>query len=75
MLDTERQKRIYWHLVGIYNFSPKATEPYFSKTSCECCKSTFGGERYEFTGIVGKAHDGELVEITCCVDCFMYLFG
>lgn len=74
MLDTERQKKIYWYLVGIYNLSPAAKEPYFSKTSCECCKSELAGERYEFTGIVGKRHDGERVTISCCVDCYVHLF-
>lgn len=67
-----RTRRIY--LIGCYNFVPKATEPYFGKAPCECCKSELAGDRYEFTATVGTAHRNERVDISCCVDCFMYLF-
>lgn len=75
MTDTERQKKIYWYLIGIYNLSPALTEPYFSKAPCECCKNMLAGQRHEFTGTVGRAHDNEQVTISCCVDCFVYLFS
>lgn len=76
MLDTERQKKIYWYLVGIYNLSPTTKEPYFGKSPCECCKSDLAGERYEFTGIVGKVHNNnEKVTVSCCIDCYLYLFS
>ncbi len=78
----ERKSRIETYLIGIYNLSPEAKEPYFSKASCECCKSTLAGDRYEFTGRVGIEHkDGsgnvnlkEEVELSCCVDCYTWLF-
>lgn len=75
MLNADRQEKLYEYLMGIYNLSPAAKEPYFSWSPCECCKSQLAGERYEFIGIVGKKHDGERVEIACCVDCFGYLFS
>lgn len=79
----ERKRRIYSHLIGIYNLSPKSKEPYFSKAPCECCKSELAGDRYEFTGRVGVEHGGtsgyvnlkEKVDLSCCVDCFLWLFS
>lgn len=62
------------YLEGIYNLTPKAAEPYFSKTPCPCCGSTLAGERYEFTGTIGKKHTNERAEFICCIDCFEYLF-
>lgn len=42
----------------------------FSWQSCECCGSTFGGDRY-------PAHyvetDGKIGHIEICVDCLLYL--
>ena len=75
MLDADRQKIIDNQLVGLYNFAPLQKEPYFSWSACECCKSKLGGERYVFSATVGKAHNNEHTEISCCVDCFMYLFS
>lgn len=76
MKTEEREKKIYWHLVGIYNLSPITDrEPYFSKAPCECCKSELAGDRYEFTGTVGKKHTDERATITCCVDCYTWLFS
>ena len=75
MITKERAKKIYWHLVGIYNLVPPNKEPYFSKAPCECCKSELAGDRYEFTGTVGKKHTNERADIACCVDCYLYLFS
>ena len=74
MTEQERKDKIYWHLVGIYNFSPAAKEPFFGKAPCPCCRSELAGDRYEFTGTVGKKHSGERITEVCCVDCFEYLF-
>lgn len=42
----------------------------FSWRSCECCGSTFGGDRY-------AAHylddDGKIGHVEVCVDCLMFL--
>jgi hypothetical protein len=77
IMDTitkEHKAKINKYLDGIYNLSPTASESYFSWSSCECCGSTLGGNRYDFTGTVGKAHNNERIELSCCVDCFGYLF-
>lgn len=76
----EYKRRIDVYLEGIYNLSPAAKKPYFSKAPCEYCKSELAGERYEFTGQVsiGMLENDvkkEIVELTCCVDCFEYLFS
>lgn len=73
-ITIEHKAKIDEYLEGIYNLSPVAKEPYFSWSVCECCGSTLGGDRYEFTGIVGKIHSSERIELSCCVDCFGYLF-
>ena len=76
----ERKRRVDIYLIGIYNLSPAAREPYFSHVRCECCKSMYAGQRYEFTGRVGiPLKDGridfkETVNSSCCFDCFEYLF-
>lgn len=73
-MTKEQIAKINACLVGVYNLSPAAKEPYFSKSPCKCCKSTLFGNKYEFTGIAGTAHTNELVKFSCCVDCFEYLF-
>lgn len=81
MKVTKKHKaKIDKYLVGIYNLSPAAKEPYFSWSPCECCGSALGGDRYDFVGITGTkgtsgiVHLGEKIELSCCVDCFGYLF-
>lgn len=75
MTEKERREKIYWHLVGIYNLAPSAVLSYFGKAPCECCKSELAGDRYEFTGTVGKKYTNERIEVICCVDCYLYLFS
>lgn len=78
----ERKRRIDVYLIGIYNLSPKMKDSYFSKSPCECCKTELAGDRYEFTGRVGtERNDGsggvnlkETVELSCCIDCYLWLF-
>lgn len=41
----------------------------FSWQSCECCKSSLGGNRYAAHGFV----DGELCHLDVCEDCLCYL--
>lgn len=74
MNTKERKKKIYWHLVGMFNFAPSAVLPYFGKAPCECCKSELAGNRYEFTATVGKQHTNKRETVVCCVDCYEYLF-
>ncbi len=75
--ERNRIKKINKYLEGIYNLSPvtnKTQEPYFSSKPCECCSSTLGGNRYDFVGKLGKNHDADKIELSCCVDCYTYLF-
>ncbi len=46
------------------------TEPYFSWSSCECCGSHLGGDRYDCNGYNPKT--GEIYEYSVCVDCMYY---
>ena len=73
--DNHYAQAIKVHLAGIVNLSPVVKGPYFSKSPCECCKDELAGDRYDFTGRV-KVGDKlkEKVEISCCIDCFGYLF-
>ena len=45
-------------------------EGYFSWSSCECCGSTLGGDRY---AAHGRMTDGSLVHFDVCVDCLWYI--
>lgn len=74
MITEEHKARIDGYLKGIYNLSPASEEPYFSRYPCECCNSSLGGDRYDFVGRLGKRHDAEITELSCCTDCFGYLF-
>lgn len=74
-ITEEHKAKIDRYLAGIYNLSPTSKEPHFSRCSSECCGSTLGGDRYDFTGRLGKKHDAEIIELSCCVDCFGYLFA
>ena len=73
-ITKEHIAKINTYLEGIYNLSPTAAESYFSWYPCKCCGNTLGGDRYDFIGRMGKAHDSEIIELSCCVDCFGYLF-
>lgn len=73
-ITEEHKTKIDKYLEGIYNLSPTANEPYFSWHACGCCGSILGGDRYEFIGKLGKTHDSEIIELSCCVDCYGYLF-
>ena len=69
-----RKKKIKAYLQGIPNLSPcTQTEPYFGKAPCETCGSTKAGDRYEFIGTLGKKHT-PVMKISCCVDCYGWLF-
>lgn len=46
-----------------------AEEPSFSWSSCDCCGSTLGGDRYPAHGWLGKT----LVHLDVCTDCLYYL--
>ncbi len=74
MNTAKHQKQIKRLLEGIYNLSPKASEPYFGKTSCNCCGSDIAGDRYELTGTLGLPHTSRRVELSCCRDCYLYFF-
>lgn len=74
-ITKEHQAKINKYLEGIYNLSPTAKEPYFSWSPCECCGSPLGGDRYDFLGRIFEGNDlKEVIELSCCVDCFGYLF-
>ena len=73
-ITKEHKAKIDKYLEGIYNLSPTFAEPYFSWSACECCGSILGGDRYDFIGKLGKTHNSEIIELSCCVDCFGYLF-
>ena len=45
-------------------------EPSFSWSSCECCSSGLGGDRYDITCREGD-RTGEIVELEVCTDCFV----
>ena len=45
-------------------------EPYFSWSSCECCGSSLGGDRYHANGINKYTHEVNCYEI--CPDCLYY---
>jgi hypothetical protein len=70
----DRTKAIAENMDGLYNFSPLATEPYFSKMACETCGTKLYGNRHDFSATIGKRHDCRRQIVSCCVDCFMYLF-
>jgi len=74
MTEKERAIEIYRYLVGVFYLSPASQEPYFSKEPCSCCGSTLAGDRYDFTGTIGKKHGAEKITENCCIDCFHYLF-
>jgi len=74
MTTKERKKKIERYLEGVFNLSPAAKEPHFSSADCECCGDSLGGGRYDFVGRLGKKHDAEIIELSCCADCFGYLF-
>jgi len=46
-------------------------EPYFSRRSCDCCGSQFGGDREFATGY--NPTTGEVQEYSICVDCGYYV--
>ena len=73
-ITKEHKDKIEKYLEGIYNLSPNATGSYFSWSPCECCGSILGGDRFDFTGRVGKKHTDQTIQLSCCVDCFEYLF-
>ena len=74
MKAMERKTKIDRYLKGIYNLSPKGSQPYFGKDPCECCGYAMGGLRHKFTGTMGKKHTADIKEFSCCIDCFEYLF-
>lgn len=47
-----------------------AGEPHFSWHPCECCGSGLGGDRHPAHGV---DHDGEIVHLSICTDCLLYL--
>lgn len=75
VMTEKRKRKIYRHLAGIYNLSPVTDkEPYFSKAGCPCCGDVLMGNRYTFTGTVGKKHTDKRIELVCCVDCYTWFF-
>lgn len=74
-MTKEQKEKLEKYLDGIYYLSPNATLPYFSSHPCECCGSSLGGNRYDFIGKLGKKHNAEIIELSCCKDCFNYLFA
>ena len=48
----------------------QSSEPFFSWSSCDCCGSTLGGNRYHVSG-----YNQEFKQIFCydvCPDCYYY---
>jgi len=45
-------------------------EPYFSWSSCDCCGSMLGGNRYDCNGWNPRVK--EIQEYTVCADCVYY---
>jgi len=45
-------------------------DPWFSWSSCECCGSRLGGNRYHTTGYHPESKQGLCYEV--CVDCIYY---
>jgi hypothetical protein len=48
-------------------------EPYFSWSSCDCCQSSLGGDRYEVAGF--RLNKREKHEYSICVDCYLAVNG
>ena len=62
---------------NLTHFSPKESQPesYFSWRKCDFGDSTEcdkGGDRYD---VVAIDADGERVELSVCVDCYLKLFA
>ena len=74
MEDFKREKVIHDHLKGIFNLSPLTETTHFAKTPCDCCGDTLAGERLNIVGMAGRKHTADKVELSCCVDCFGWLF-
>ena len=58
---------------GLQNLSTKEDchEPFFSWSSCDCCQTSLGGDRYECNGY--NAETKEVEEYNCvCQDCVYY---
>ncbi len=67
---------------GLSFFSPKQneagnTEAYFSRSSCDTCNTTLGGDRYEVvchsSEPLGGTAKHSLIELECCIDCYLEL--
>ena len=45
-------------------------EPYFSSSSCDCCNSSLGGNRYNCNGY--NPINKEIYEYQICMECIFY---
>lgn len=65
------QKRVerFFEAEGITNLSAEG-EPYFSHSTCNCCKSNLAGDRYDATGY--HPESGEVYNYDICSDCVYY---
>ena len=70
-IDYEAKVHAFFEREGITNltFAPDAEE-FFSWKSCECCKSSLGGIRFEATGY--NPSTGEIQKYEVCPDCIYY---
>jgi hypothetical protein len=56
---------------NIYSFSPvQNSEPYFSKSPCNCCGTSLYGNREKVSAFQEKTK--EILFFECCQDCIYY---
>jgi hypothetical protein len=70
------QKKIdhFFKLTELTDLVPDIdAEPYFSWSSCDCCQSSLGGDRYEVVGY--RLNKREKNEYSICVDCYLAVNG
>lgn len=48
-------------------------EPHFSHSSCDCCGSSLGGDRYPGHYILTIDEEHAIQHMDVCVDCLVYL--
>jgi len=63
-------------LKGIYSLAVdgETISSYFSKVLCDICRSELAGNRYPVIGTLGKKHTDPKIELSICVNCYLYLF-
>ncbi len=72
--DNKYVKKIQYSVSAVGNLSPVANDPHFSKAPCRCCDDQLAGNRYEFDA-ESTDKSNPIIRMSCCVDCFGYLFA